>query len=209
MDGEQNKICFQKRISLWLSNRGVFFRVIVVTLISFLFLLAFFQISPIREVDSNDLIDTTNETIGIPETARLIVEGNRDFLVFYIVLLFTCVMGIIELLPELNEFHCKKTDLKVILTLMYLILVAGILFSTYQCWHVYRISYELTYSGKLGQELKRFATDNPSIIDDWETKCHFLTDTRWELLFLTSILTFFIILYLAKLRWLCIEKAEE
>ncbi len=211
MNGESKKIYVQKRISLWLSNRGFYSRIAVIALIFLLLVTALVGLK-MREIDIGAL-EGSGSGDEIPATARLIVEGNRDFLVFYVVLFFTCVVGIIELLSEFDnvdrKFSKKGDDEKIALTLLYLFLVAGIFFSISQCWNVYRISYALTYNGKLGNDLMNFAKENPSFVDILEKNYGFLTNIYWEIGVLTFNLTYFICLYLARLGYLVKRKDDQ
>jgi hypothetical protein len=115
-------------------------------------------------------------------------------------LIFTCVVGIIELLSQFKGFGDKKLDEKSLLTFLYWCLVVGILLSLSQCWGIYRISHAITHSGKLGEELLNFALKTPSLIDKLEIAIGFLTLLWWEILVETSVLVFFFLLYLAKVE---------
>jgi len=145
-----------------------------------------------RKVDVNAIVDF--------EEGKFLAETNRDFIIFWAVLFFTCIVGLIELLSELNRNAGKW--LKLFVATLYFLLVVGIILSMSQCWNIYRVSYALTYNGKLGPEIENFIRANPSLIDQCEQKYGILTNVCWEIFALTIVVIILVSLYCAKNEWL-------
>lgn len=124
------------------------------------------------------------------EDAKFIAGINRDFIIFWAILFFTCVVGIIELLGHIDDFIKNRTH-ETLIAILYFSLVAGIICSVFQAWNIYRINYALAYQTKLGLNIENFVRANPSAIDWFETNIQLLSNAWWELLILLLILTLF------------------
>lgn len=77
---------------------------------------------------------------------KSIAEILRDFTIFFAVLVFTFTVGIIELLPELEKISISFGFIS--LTLLYFILLFGIVFSINMCFRLYNENKE--YAGRYG-----------------------------------------------------------
>ena len=77
------------------------------------------------------------------EYSKSIAELLRDFTIFFAVLVFTCIVGIIELLPELEKVSGSFGFIS--LTFLYFVLLLGIVFSIIICFRLY--DKNKTYSG--------------------------------------------------------------
>jgi uncharacterized membrane protein YkvI len=83
-------------------------------------------------------------------SAVLILENNRDTLIFWAVLVFTCVVGIIELLSEIKKpFNVQQFCIFMI----YFVLLFVMGFSIWRVLRVYGENRGLALSGRLGRVL--------------------------------------------------------
>ena len=85
---------------------------------------------------------------------------------------FTCIVGIIELLPEIKQpsFSVRAYVQQGCLSIIYFALLSGVVFSTYRVLGVYRESRKLALSGRLGEIIRKQAKNNRTRIDrfiDW------------------------------------------
>jgi predicted RND superfamily exporter protein len=135
----------------------------------------------------------------IEESAKLILENNRDTMIFWAVLVFTCVVGIIGLLPEINSI--KSLTLRAIiqqacLFIIYVALLAGMLYSVYRFLKIYGESRELALSGRLGREIKNKANNKSTYLDKF-------IDYKWRMpisiLVIIIVIIVFSLLYLTKI----------
>lgn len=62
----------------------------------------------------------------------------REILIFFAVLFFTCVVGIIELLPQLEEINGLLSWNWLLISSVYFGLLAGIDYSVKKCFWLYR-----------------------------------------------------------------------
>lgn len=62
-------------------------------------------------------------------------ESLREFIIFWAILFFTCIVGIIELLPEFDKI--KVTFSWGSISALYILLFFGILLSIYECFLLY------------------------------------------------------------------------
>lgn len=105
------------------------------------------------------------------EHLKMRVETNREILVFWAILIFTCVVGIIELLPEIDEqkfsdgLTISLTNAQSYVFLIYFGLLIGMVVSTHSAFSRYRESNKLVLEGKLGEELKEYAKAHPTWVD--------------------------------------------
>ena len=129
------------------------------------------------------------------EGARLEVESNNDFLIFYAVLFFTCVVGTIELLPSFEEWVKKGSWEKRLLSFLYAGLLFGMLFSISSSWRILRENHDIIFSGKLENGIKDYISANQTIFDH-------LLDVRYEAIIKIIIASIFELLYFAKIKWL-------
>lgn len=104
----------------------------------------------------------------IEESARLILEHNRDTNLFWAVLTFTCTVGIIELLPIINKSFPSWEQ--ICLGIIYFVLLIGIVFSVWRVFEIYRENRELLLSGRIGERIRKKAEENRTFMDkfvDW------------------------------------------
>ena len=111
------------------------------------------------------------------EDARFKAETNRDFLIFWAVLFFSCVVAIIELLPQIcrQSFAVQKLSARIVmrvlrnkntyLSIIYFGLLFGIALSIYSGFKTYGESAELTFSGEIGEGYKHYVILHPSLYD--------------------------------------------
>ena len=116
------------------------------------------------------------------ENTKTIAELLRDFTIFFAVLFFTCTVGIIELLPELEKIRGIFGFIS--LTLLYFILLFGIVFSINKCFELY-------------DENKNFAGRYRYIFWEIESLRKKGIPVKW--LAITIIIALFTLLYLVKI----------
>jgi len=116
---------------------------------------------------------------------RFLAETNRDFIIFYAILLFTFVVGIIELLPVFDKKYFSFPFGISLLSLLYTGMLIGIIFCIWGCFGIYRASANLTRSSSLGNDLKKITEKYPTILD------HFIL-SKWGA-FIEAALIFSII----------------
>ena len=80
-------------------------------------------------------LDTREEN----EKKRLtrIADFLREFMVFFAVLFFTCVVGIIELLPELDKINSLFSWGGIVISIVYFGLLLGLDYSLFKCFYLY------------------------------------------------------------------------
>jgi hypothetical protein len=71
----------------------------------------------------------------IEEGRKRISDFLREFMVFFAILFFTCVVGIIELLPEFESINGLASGL--VVSAVYYGLLLGIDYSLYKCFYLY------------------------------------------------------------------------
>ena len=116
------------------------------------------------------------------EVTKYRAEVLREFSIFFAVLFFTCVVGIIELLPEFEKI--SGVFGRIAISAIYFGLLAGIIFSIDRCFWLYEQNKSL--AGKYGfnfPQIEPFHTMGKSI----------------ERLLIVGILVVFITLYLVKI----------
>lgn len=62
-------------------------------------------------------------------------ESLREFIIFWAILFFTCIVGIIELLPEFDKIEVTFSWGSI--SALYILLFFGILLSIYECFLLY------------------------------------------------------------------------
>lgn len=120
------------------------------------------------------------------EADKFRLQLLRDIMLFYGVLIFTCVLGMIELIPELKPLPSSELPL---VTIIYFGLLFGLIYSFSRCWDIYKESIELTVN--LGKEYLKYP--RPHLID-------FTINIPW-LRFITILILFsiFALLYVVKI----------
>jgi hypothetical protein len=78
--------------------------------------------------------------------AKYSAEILREFSIFFAVLFFTCVVGIIELLPEFGKI--KGIYGLVAISIIYFGLLVGVIFSIDKCFWLYE--QNKAYAGRFG-----------------------------------------------------------
>lgn len=126
-----------------------------------------------QELDDND--------------AELLPEINRDFLIFWAILFFTCVAGIIELIPSFY-ISGSKTPNQFMLTIIFLGLVIVLLLSISQCLKVLRGNTML--EGRFRLEIRRVIEANPTLSRILLERHSLLV----SFVILTSVAIFFVLL---------------
>jgi|GEM_PF-3473953 hypothetical protein len=71
----------------------------------------------------------------IEEGRKRVSDFLREFMVFFAVLFFTCVVGIIELLPEFESINGFFSGL--VVSAVYFGLLFGIDYSLFKCFYLY------------------------------------------------------------------------
>jgi len=67
----------------------------------------------------------------------------REMLIFFAVLFFTCVVGLIELLPQLETTNVLLSWNWLLMSFLYFALVVGIDYSLEKCFWLYRVNRRL------------------------------------------------------------------
>ena len=113
-------------------------------------------------------------------------EVLREFSIFFAILFLTCIVGIIELLPEFDKIH-GNVWLGGSLSAIYFGLLAGIIFSIDKCFWLYELNKRL--AGEFGFNFP-------------EIEPFYLKGKKIEWLLIVGILVPFFILYLVKIGFL-------
>lgn len=120
------------------------------------------------------------------EDAKFGAEVLREFAIFFAVLFLTCVVGIIELLPEIEKINGLFSWTSV--STIYFGLLFGIVYSMDKCFWLYK--QNRMFSGKFGY--------NYPEIEYFILKI-FKTDKNLEGFLIAVIALVFFILYLVKI----------
>lgn len=104
------------------------------------------------------------------EQRRYGAEMFRDFLLFFGVLFFTCVVGIIGLLPEFEKTNGLLSGSWLVISIIYFGLLFGICYSIHKCFFIY---WEIkTFAGRYGFRypeiesiIQRFFKKNPKYLE--------------------------------------------
>jgi hypothetical protein len=110
----------------------------------------------------------------------------RDFLIFFAVLFFTCVVGIIELLPEFEKTSGLWSV--VVISIVYFGLVLGIDYGIEKCFWLYRVNKEF-----IGRGAFRY----PDV--EFLIRKFFKKITNLEVFLIVIIDVVFVLLYLVKI----------
>ena len=97
------------------------------------------------------------------ETARYIFSLGREFLIFWAVLFFTAVAGIITLLPEIKPAYGRRYMIPI--SLLYFVLVGLMVISVQSCFRIVEWGNELIYNKSLGQDTLIYAQGHRTWID--------------------------------------------
>lgn len=82
---------------------------------------------------------------------KYIAQVLREFTIFFAVMFFTCVVGIIEFLPELNKIHLMHAPWGfTTISIIYFALLAGIIYSVKYCFWLYEQNRRFREMGKSG-----------------------------------------------------------
>jgi hypothetical protein len=88
------------------------------------------------------------------ENAILEIQSNGDFLIFHGTLFIACVVGIIELLPELKKARNWE---KILFSLLYFVFVGGISLSFSRACEILRENYGIISSGIIGTDIRNWS----------------------------------------------------
>lgn len=98
------------------------------------------------------------------ENAEFELSANGDFLIFWAVLLFTCLVGSIELFQLVNKRD--KIGLKILYFFLFLVLLVGIVASISRSLAIIRENYEIMTSSSFDEGYKTYILNNQSIFDN-------------------------------------------
>jgi len=135
----------------------------------------------------------------LEEQGKRAADFYREFMIFFAVLFFTCVVGIITLLPELEHPYGLLSWGWLSLSVLYFGLLLGIDYSLHVCFHLYKINiwFKKNYkSGFFFPDLEHLV----SLVQKISKKVsyeHGLQIIKWFLIVVITLV--FIALYLVKL----------
>jgi hypothetical protein len=124
------------------------------------------------------------------EQYKRIADFYREFMIFFAVLFFTCVVGIITLLPELEHPYGLLSWGWLSLSVLYFGLLLGIDYSLHKCFYLYFLNREI-------REEFGFGFYYPEI--DYLVKKIFKRIEALEGFLLGEITVVFLLLYIVKL----------
>jgi hypothetical protein len=81
------------------------------------------------------------------EKAKRTADFYKEMILFFAVLFFTCVVGVITLLPELEHPYGLVSWGWLSLSILYFGLVVGIDYSLYNCFYLYEINRQFREIG--------------------------------------------------------------
>jgi hypothetical protein len=142
----------------------------------------------------------------IKEPAKIRAETYRDTLIFWAVLVFTCVVGIIALLPEINiisNLSLSAIIQQICLGIIYFALLGVMVFSIWRVLGVYKDGRELALSGSLGKAIERQAKTNRTSMDKFIDRRRHMLVSKIAISFMFIV---FVLLYLTKtglFDWIC------
>jgi hypothetical protein len=124
---------------------------------------------------------------------RFIVEHLREMIIFWAVLVLTFLLGIIGLLPEIEQpFNVYQEWLFII----YFALLFGMCFSILRVFNIYREIRDFALSGKLGQIPMEHAENRKTLFD---IILDFSPCREFEMSIVGLSIIIFVSLYLAKI----------
>lgn len=122
------------------------------------------------------------------ENYRLASETYRDFLLFFGVLFFTCVVGIFTLLPEFEKIPYIPSWTWLIISALYFGLLVGIAYSIRKCFWILFVEVK---------DLGKFSFRYPEL--ETLVKKYFKEPKYLEWLFIIVVVIIFILLYFIKI----------
>jgi len=129
------------------------------------------------------------EKIKCRHDAQLLAETNRDFLIFYAILFFTCVTAMIELLP-----YVKITLRSIPADILYFGLLGGLIVSVNQGLTTHRSNIDINRSGKLGEDLKAY--EETRLRSNWYGRTMYrVTGYNARIVITAFVLIIFILLF--------------
>jgi len=158
-----------------------------------LFTILFLTVSLRPPTDVNILAVQANGTAN--ESAKFKAEINRDFLIFWAIIFFTCITGIIALLQHLKTVQTGTE--RALFLILYFGLVLGVLVSMTTSWNIIRESQEFTRRGLLGLDFQQYMQKNKSMFELLSFE-----NTLWWGSIVISVGIFLQSLYFAAIGWL-------
>ncbi len=134
-----------------------------------------------------------NEREKQEQDYRFIVEHHREMMIFWAVLVFTFLVGIIELLPQVEP---PLGTYQEILFVVYFALLLGMCFSVLRVFEIYREIRSLALLRHLGTVVQNYADIKRTRFDriiDWSPHSEF------EFSIVGLSLVIFVLLYCAKM----------
>jgi hypothetical protein len=122
------------------------------------------------------------------EKDKRLADFYREFMLFFAVLFFTCMIGIITLLPELKNTNGLLSWGWLSISVLYFGLLSGIGYSLHKCFYLYKLNK--IFGGKFGFNYPELEGLVKKIFKKTEYLDGFL---------IVGITFVFIILYLVKL----------
>jgi len=124
------------------------------------------------------------------EKREQIAAFYREFMIFFAVLFFTCMVGLIELLPQLEKPNGLLNWSWLLMSSLYFGLVIGIDYSLEKCFWLYRVNRTFRETINVGF----YYPDIEFLVQKIFKKLKYLEG------FLIAVITlFFILLYLVKI----------
>lgn len=118
---------------------------------------------------------------------KFVAELFRDLLLFFAVIFFTCVVGIIGLLPEFEETNGLLSWSTIVISVLYFGLLVGIDYSLDRCFFLYK--QNKAYGGEFGFKYPEL-----------EGLLKIFKETKYlEGLLITGITVVFFLLFLVKI----------
>ena len=144
--------------------------------------------------------------MAIEEWVKMRLEGNSSFLTFWAILFFTCVVGVIELLPEVKSlWQTGDSVLFILISGLYASLIVGMWLCIYSCVRIIRENVNFILDGRLGKEFIEHAKNYPTISDKLLCDQDRRVRKRIELYLSITIGVCFTLLYLAKVGLLSFQ----
>jgi len=140
--------------------------ILIAGLIVFYSVVLIFAYTPRMNIPSADTVS--------PDTAKLLVQANQDFLIFNGTIFVACVVGLITLLPEIRTIFEKGGKLsRITLSIIYYLLVGGTIVSVSDGYTNLRENFSLFFSQNFGSDLKSYLNTTTfsgfyNFIQDWK-----------------------------------------
>jgi hypothetical protein len=135
--------------------------------------------------------DNPLDKIVNKEDAKFLAETNRDFLIFYAILFFTCVTAMIELSPFVGYASNSISTADFV----YGLLLVGLALSIIQGMATHRSNISINLSGKLGSEIQAY--EETRLNTNWYGKIVYHLTNKWvrSALTLSALLVFIFLPY--------------